>query len=291
MSATIDRDPASAPRDLVVLTWNGKDGAPPFYQPDAVAEFDIIVFDFTGTATATTLPCRDFLSHKVGGKSEIFAVMVRHLRETGARYDYIGLLDDDIEVTTTTLNRCFVLARELGLDSFAPSLSADSYYSWANTRNRPGQVWHAVDCVEVMVPFYRADLFLAAAPFYGECISGYGVDRFVMMLHQKILGCTRSGVLDAVTVRHNRPIQSNAKVYANGRTAPQERDHVRRLCMDHVAAEHPRLLGTAWFMRCFADLGGPARYWGPWLVWPWLALRGLASRFAGRPGTIAGQAG
>lgn len=269
---------APTSKNLVVLNWDGKGSGPPFYQVDEPAAFDLLVFDFTGKAEAPAIPHTRFFSKKTEMKGQIYGVIADYLRERRLDYDYIALIDDDIEITSAGINRCFDLGHRLGLASFAPSLTHDSHYSWANTLTRPSEVWHRVDCTEIMMPFYRFDLFLAAAPFYPETISGYGLDRFIIMMLQHLMGLGPAGVIDTVSARHNRPVTSAGKTYSNGRTAWGERKHIRKLGMRHVAAHHPRQLGKLWYMRCFADARGPARFWGPWACWPLLWLRGKLAK-------------
>jgi hypothetical protein len=170
------------------------------------------------------------------------------------------------------------IARDHNLDSFAAALSHDSYCCHAQFLYKPGQDVRLVHWVEVMMPFYRLPLFLAGGAYYARTISSYGLDQFVMPTLHKLLGYRRVAVIDAVVLRHGRPITSDDKTFANGLNAHQERRLVRRWAMAQVAAERPDLVGSAWYFKTFAPWDGPVRYLLLRLAAPWLWLGSGAAR-------------
>jgi hypothetical protein len=263
----------SAPEDLVVITWDGKGDHPACYRDDAPAQFVALLFDFTGRAEAPAGWEGTFLSRACEGKGDVFRCIYEHLLESGAVYRLVSLWDDDVEVATSQINALLDLGPRLNLDLFAPALSRDSYFAFKHTLRRSGSEWHPVPFTEVMMPFYPYPAFMAAGEFYRHSISAYGLDRFVMAAFQKLLGYRRSGVIDRVAVRHTRPLVSNQRVFRTGCNAWQEEAEVRRMAMQHVARVRPDLVGSWWYMNCFASLRGPGRFWGLWLRWPALAVR------------------
>jgi hypothetical protein len=260
-----------APRALVVYAWDGKGEPLAPVVRDEAPEFDLVIFDYSGSAgtdrAETVLSCRTEC------KGEIFREVHAWLQAGAADYDYVGLLDDDIETCWSDVNRLLRIARAHDLDVFAAALSHDSHYCHRQFLHKPGQDVRPVHWVEVMMPFYRRDLFMAAGSYYARTISSYGIDQFVMATLQKLLGFERVAVIDAVVMRHGRPITSDDKTFANGLTAHQERRQARRRAMAQVASERPDLLGSAWYLKTFAPWDGPVRFLWLRLALPWLRLR------------------
>jgi 6-phosphogluconate dehydrogenase len=139
---------------------------------------------------------------------------------------------------------------------------------------QPHRLFRAVDWVEVMMPFYRGDLFLAAREHLNGNVSSWGLDKYLWPTLQQLRGQTRTAVIDAVTASHRRPITSGHKTYRNGRTAPQERDAMRELSRQLLQTQRPDLVGSDWYRRIFQQrhvrtrwqrlwtgLGRPIRRW------------------------------
>jgi hypothetical protein len=130
-----------------------------------------------------------------------------------------------------------------------------------------------VDWVEVMMPFYRGDLFLAAREHLAGNVSSWGMDRYLWPTLQQLRGQTRTALIDAVRASHRRPITSGMRTYRNGRTAVEEAQAMRALSLKLIA-DRPDLLDSPWFRRIFvrrhtrngwqrllAWLGRPIRSW------------------------------
>ena len=266
-----DRKPA-----LVVYAWDGKSAPLGPVVQDTAPEFDLLLFDYSGKATAPeAVPV---LSVKTACKGEIYREVYRWLEGSPTTYEYVGLLDDDIEISWSGINHMLRIARSHGLDCFAASLSHDSHYSHAKFLNQGTAEVRPIAWVEVMMPFYRTQLFMAGGAYYENSISSYALDQFVMTALQKLTGHGSAAVIDAVVARHVRPITSDDKVFANGLTAHQERPLQRRRAMAQVAAERPDLVGSRWYFQTFSPWGGPARFWPLRLLASWLWLQALPHR-------------
>ncbi len=272
-------DAAEPGRALILISWDGKSAPLGSVDFDAAPDFDILLFDYSGTGAAADTPVAlaGTISLKTECKGQIYAALHAYL-PASSRHDYVALIDDDIAVAVSALNAALQIARIDALDSFALALTADSYVNHAVFVQRPGSSVRAVPWVEVMMPFYRTELFSAAEPYYRDSISSYGIDQFAMPLMARLTGMTRCAVIDAYTARHHRPVTSDARTFSNGRTARQERIIVRRQCLARLRTDRPDLIGTRWFYKTFSPPGGPARFWLLYLAWPWHAVVGLVSR-------------
>jgi hypothetical protein len=248
-------------RDLVAITWDGKPPAHHLVCFDQRPAFDLLTVDYTGVATAPSLPIphHHFRSLKTEGKGETFAVVADFLERTGQPYRYVGILDDDIVLKVSDINYLLHVAGCFDLDSFAPSLGSDGFHSHVHTLRQESRLLHPVPWVEVMMPFYKIELFKMAAPFFKHSISSWGIDKYVMPLVQKLADMPRTAVIDGILATHVRPIRSAGKVHSNGLTPFQEMDFVRERCIEYVEANHPELLNTKWFHETFDILGPVAR--------------------------------
>ena len=266
-------------RALVVYAWNGRGRPLELVRQDQFPAFDVLLFDYSGTVSRPTAAGFPLLSRATECKGEIYREIQRHLAACPDRYDYVGLIDDDIALAWSDLNRLLAIAAEHRLDAFQPALTPDSHHDHALMLARPGSLLRWRTWVEVMMPFYRVPLFLAGEAYYARSISSYGIDQFVMPALQKLTGMERVAIVDAVALRHTRPITSDGKVFANGLSARQERQLQWRLARAQVARDRPDLVGSPWYFDTFARWDGPLRFLVLRLIQPLLSLR---RRAAGR---------
>jgi hypothetical protein len=240
-------------RDLVLISWDGQSPLHQFVMFDAVPGFDILTFDYSGSASTPLPVCENhfFLSRKTECKGQIYDIAAQFLERSDESYRFVGLIDDDIVIKLSDINFLLHVAGSLGLHSVAPSLTHDSFFTYRHTLRQHKRLFHPVPWVEVMMPFYRVDLFRAAAPFFRHSISSWGFDVFVMPMFQKLTKMERTAIIDAVSATHMRPIQSGGRVYSNGLTAIEEMEKLRHLCIAHMEKNHPELVGGEWFEKTF----------------------------------------
>jgi hypothetical protein len=266
-------------RTVILVSWDGRTPPLACIDVDAAPDFDVILFDYSGEAATPSapMPLRAVMRQRTECKGQIYEALAAYLATSEAAIDsdYVALIDDDIHVTVSALNGAIALAHAEGLDSFALSLTSDSYVNHQRFVQRPGGDIRPMPWVEVMMPFYRRSLFLAAAPFFKGSVSSYGIDQFVMPTICALTDASRVAIIDRFSARHARPVTSDGRVYANGLTAHQERIRLRRKCLSHLHAVASERIGTRWYYQTFAPLDGPGRFWPLRLLWPWHQLRRL----------------
>lgn len=265
-------------KPLVLVSWDGTSTPLAMIHLDAAAEFDWLLFDYTGRQPAGESLLRDqactVLSARTECKGEIYQALADYLAAQDRCPEYVSLIDDDVLLSVSDINRALHLGRCEGLDSFSPVLSHDSVYTHRWTLRQPGRFYRPVDWIEVMMPFYRGELFLAGRAHYAGNISSWGIDKYLMPTLQQIGGWSRTALLDAVMASHRRPVTSGQKTYRNGRTAGEESAAMKALCLDLIARHKPELLDSAWYQRIFVQrhartrwqqlaygLGRPLRRW------------------------------
>ena len=265
-------------RPLLLVSWHGRQAPLPCLHIDAQAQFDWLLFDYTaqqeaGERQIAGLPVQ-VLSEATECKGDIFNALCRWLQETGRCPEYVGLIDDDVWIGVSDINRALHLARCEQLDVFSPTLFHDSQYTHRWMLTQPHRLFREVDWVEVMMPFYRGDLFLAGLEHLRGNVSSWGMDKYLWPTLQQLRGQTRTALIDAVAASHRRPITSGMKTYRTGNTAFDELASMRRLALGLLQAQKPELMHSAWYQRIFgqrhvrsrwqqavAALGRPVRQW------------------------------
>ncbi|HET8869726.1 MAG TPA: DUF707 domain-containing protein [Aquabacterium sp.] len=128
------------------------------------------------------------------------------------RYSSFWFPDDDISVSTETINRLFGLFRGFKLSLAQPALTRDSYYSWEQLLQRDDFLLRYVDFIEVMVPLFSREALKTCINTFDENRSGWGLDWVWPKLigNQSLRGIA---VIDATPVKHTRPL--GGELYKN----------------------------------------------------------------------------
>lgn len=269
---------SSTAKPLVLVSWDGASTPLAMIHLDATPEFDWLLFDYTGRQPAGPTELRGqrctVLSGQTECKGEIYQALAEHLAASGSTPEYLSLIDDDIVLGVSDINRALHLGRCEGLDCFSPVLSHDSRYTHRWTLRQPNRLFREVDWVEVMMPFYRGALFMAGREHYRGNVSSWGIDKYLMPTLQQLGGWPRTALIDAVMASHRRPVTSGQKTYRNGRTAGEESAAMKALCQQLIAEQKPALQGSDWYRRIFVQrhartrwqqlaygLGRPLRRW------------------------------
>jgi hypothetical protein len=145
------------------------------------------------------------------------------------QYDAVAFLDDDLEISTTMLNRLFLIGITYGLQIYQPALSRDSFYSHEHLRQDDRLFSPPIRCVpfvEVMCPFFSADALKKCLWSFDLNQSGWGLDCFIW---NKLC---KTHVLDIITVGHHRPPARRLRTMRNGLTPFQELDIVKKIQYD-----------------------------------------------------------
>ena len=221
-------------KSIIVITWDGKTKPFPYTLMDANPDFELFLYDYSGVATKPTSELSNplhYLSKKSECKGDVIQNVHTYLQAIDTtNYKYIGLLDDDIYISISDLNKLLFIAEIEKLDVFQASLTLDSYYHHRQFINKPGYQVQKTWWVEVMAPFYSMEVFLAAGPYYEKSISGTGVDVYLIPTIQKLIGKNNTAVVHAVQMKHCRPIRTDFRIFSNGKDNLQEIKELQTLC-------------------------------------------------------------
>ena len=222
-------------KDIVVIAWNGVDVPLKYIKADALPHFRLFLFNYSGNgavpaepsskdaiagalplnvSVADALPLNDapnvhfplknsiekIISIKTEFKGQLISELCAQVKNES--YRYIGILDDDQEISVSGINKLIQIAEQQNADTFQPSVSPDSFYSHKQFLQKPGVEFEKVNWVEIMAPFIRKELFEAGEPYYKASISSYGVDKYVLPYLQYKLNRRTAMLIHAVSIKH-----------------------------------------------------------------------------------------
>ncbi len=244
-------DPTS---DLVLISWDGLEPPAQYVQSDEPARFQLLLFDYSGKAKRPVdLPQGwpepwIWLSRATACKGEILTVVSTWLVGQLPAHRYLGLIDDDVVISVSQINRALERGHQLGSVCFSPTLDP-AHKAWVPhmvSQEAQHQPWRRVPWVELKMSFVRGDLFAATAPFYPLSISSYGIDYFVQPYFARVFDLPGDfHVFDDIVVENNREDRSGGRLFANGLTAVQEGQRLGRLCLRHLLSQRRDLLSDA----------------------------------------------
>lgn len=225
--------------DIVSIAWNGKDEIFKYIEFDEGPMFTILLFNYSGNQKLPELNgnviYHQIISAKTEFKGKILEVLGRNISDMN--YEYLGILDDDQEISISGINKMLSTARAIDADMFQPSVTKDSFYSHKRFLNNGTNKPEAIDWVEIMSPFLKKQLFEAGNPFYNENISSYGIDMYLFPYLQRKLGMNKAFLMHETTVKHNKPVTDGSRRFSNGLDARQEGELLRGKILQKIEEE------------------------------------------------------
>lgn len=237
-----EHDPVQTedPKDIIILAWNGHEPVFPHFKFDALANFDLILFNYNGTGLVPDVDWPQWYNGLVAKKTEfkghLINVVAEHVKSRD--YRYIAFLDDDQDISVSGINRLLQLAEENDWDVFQPAIAPRSYFSHRRFLQKKGMPPQPVKWVEIMAPFLKKEVFEAGIDFYKGNISSYGFDKYVFPYVQRKLGMEKTFLVHEVSVRHTKRVTKGSKRLSNGLDARQEAELLRNRILDlHYAGD------------------------------------------------------
>ena len=228
----------STSRPIIVVSWDGQAAPLAFIQQDAKADFDLFIFDYSGQdhrPIIADFPHTFYYSKKTECKGDLIQAIYTFLIENNHRsFSYIGLLDDDILISISDLNKILFIASTEKLDVFQASLTHDSYYHHRQFVHKAGYLIQTTPWVEIMAPFYSNEVFFQAGKDFNRSISGTGIDVYLIPTVQVLLDKTKTAVVHAVQMKHCRPIRTDNRIFVNGKDNLTEISELQTYCKSIV---------------------------------------------------------
>jgi hypothetical protein len=167
-------------------------------------QFDILVASFDPNSRPVDAP-GVFHRFIPGTKVQGWRLTLLDNREFISQYDYIALIDDDIDTNAEAISRTFSLGSAQDFVIFQPSLTWDSYFTYAGSVRNPFFAYRCVNYIEMMAPFFAVRALRQIAPLFD-----YGWESGIDLVWGSALPPEdrRFAIIDAVSVRHTRPVGS-----------------------------------------------------------------------------------
>jgi hypothetical protein len=244
-----------AAKSLIVITWNGVSKPMEYVLQDVERNFDLLIFDHSAKASkelVAHLNPEFYVSTRTENKGQVFYEVYKYLYPNNEeRYEYIGVIDDDIYTSYSDLNKLIFIGQINHLDVFQPSISHDSFFDHRQFTHKAGYQTKKEDWVEIMFPMYREKLFKAAGPYFNETITGQGIDLYMMPVLQVIHNMKNTAVVHAIQIKHCRPVQSGDRTYSDGKSNFDNINHLRDLSIELIN-KHKGLFDDAFMKRIIA---------------------------------------
>ena len=227
-------------KSLIVITWDGVSKPLEYILQDTQRNFDLLIFDHSAKASKNLvahLNPEHFVSTRTENKGQVFYEVHKYLYPNNEeRYEYIGVIDDDIYSSYSDLNKLIFIGQINHLDVFQPSITHDSFFDHRQFTHKAGYQTKKEDWVEIMFPMYREKLFKAAGPYFNETITGQGIDTYLMPVLQVVHNMKNTAVVHAIQIKHCRPVQSGGRTYSNGKTNVDNINHIRTRSLELIEA-------------------------------------------------------
>lgn len=252
-------------KNLVITRAGPKSLHEGWLTPAATRDFDLLVASFDPNSRPLATP-GTFHRFIPGTKVQGWRATLSDNADFIAQYDYIALIDDDIDTDADSLSRLFALGAAEGFTIFQPSLTWDSYFTYAGTVQNPSLRYREVNYIEMMAPFFAARALHQVAPLFD-----YGWESGIDLIWGSALPAAdrRFAIVDAVPVRHTRPV--GALKEANGFVNRTYESDIEA-ALAHFAMAWPSLVASRGVTAAGTEIGR----WG--LAWRVLGLLGLPWR-------------
>lgn len=144
------------------------------------------------------------------------------------RYERIWLPDDDVLIDGLQVDKLFAIAKQHNLQICQPSLSPDSFFTFMGLTQATSFKLRFTNFVEVMAPCLHKDVVKRMLPSFPISPSGFGLDLVWGNLEQT--GKMTGAVIDAISMRHTRPIGSVLinELKKQGRNVQNDQNEIRK---------------------------------------------------------------
>jgi hypothetical protein len=146
-----------------------------------------------------------------GTKFTAFQSILENYPHIIAPYEYILLLDDDVQLEDGAVNGLFSVVEQHGWELAQASLSRESSSSFPVFFNSGTHGWRVVNGVELMMPVYSRRALGLVRQVISQSVSGWGFDAALSVLANQ--QGFHAAVVDDVVAVHRRAINADIGKY------------------------------------------------------------------------------
>jgi hypothetical protein len=176
--------------------------------------FDVAYNDFTGSGSVP-----DKAEFKLSKDVWAFRLFARDLYEATKQYSSVAFLNDDIGISTSSINKLFDIGESMGLGIWQAAFSDNSVTSWPHLKRRDGSSVRRTNEIELAMPFFSRLALDKCIDTFDITDSAWGIEA----VWDQRCDCF---VVDSVTADHFRPIESSGRLMPSGLYPMQEADIV-----------------------------------------------------------------
>ena len=211
---------SSGNRNLVIVRAGRKSLHPLWLTGKEPPRFDLLVTAYEDGVPEIDRPDAAVIpvpGRKIAGFNQVFDDYPQLLGD----YDHIALLDDDLETDAAAINRTFDIGQQSGLRIWQPSLTPDSYFSYAVFLRNEAFTLRYCNFIEMMCPFFTAETLRKIRPLFALGFES-GID--LLWCRSFDVPWFKCAVIDAVAVKHTRLVGTTApqQGFTNGRRYDDE---------------------------------------------------------------------
>lgn len=140
-----------------------------------------------------------------GQKFPLIKDFINNNKDFISQFDYIWMPDDDISISTESINELFDISKEYSLLICQPSVVAlDNNVVYSITRPIDGVKIKFTKFVEVMAPMFSIDSLMLLYDDFSLSQSGWGLD--FLWTHKLNYPHNKVAVIDKIRMTHTKPL-------------------------------------------------------------------------------------
>lgn len=137
------------------------------------------------------------------------------------KYKAVAFFDDDVEISTESINKLFNLGTQHNWNMWQSALTKESYSSWAHMFQRPGD-FRFTNTIEIMMPFFSNYALKTCWESFNINYSAWGLD--IAWYH--LLNKEKIVIVDSIPATHTRPLRGYNRIMPSGKTPGEEAEMV-----------------------------------------------------------------
>lgn len=183
--------------------------------------FDLIILNYDSTHIFNDITSKNAkkIVNKIGMKWKMISELYKSDILLIDKYDYVMMMDDDIETTPENINLFFNIVSKENFDLAQPGLGNGSTFSYPETLKKDGY-YHITNMVEIMIPCFSKRYLKKAIEDIHNCPTGtgWGLEGAWTKKYHDNFGRTifggNIGVINCVDFFHRRPVGgTESKIY------------------------------------------------------------------------------
>ena len=175
--------------------------------------FDVAINDFTESNTNP-----EEAEYKFSTDQWKYRHIYNDLSNIVFNYEACAMFDDDVKVSTDELNKLFEIGIEHQFNIWQAALTQDSYSSWKHLYQIPNSEMRMTNTMEIMMPFFSKSALQKCWESFNINYSAWGLD----IVWAYLLNTEKLAVIDAIPVKHVRPMRGYSRIMPNGKTPGEE---------------------------------------------------------------------